>query len=228
MKKAVFIERDGVLNQAFVNGRQQVGPASLAEFRLQEGVLPLLARLKEAGFLLLVTTNQPGIARGDLSRRELDRMHDQLRRLIPVDDIFICPHDDPDRCPCRKPRPGLFQEARCKWQLNMNASFVVSDKWQDVEAARSAGCTSILIRSAWNGAAHPDLILQDFGSVVEKILSLQPPQAPSQPPSAEALKISSPAKTAPAVRSHPRPRQDACRKGPAASGSRKYSSKAHT
>ena len=114
MKLGVFIERDGILNQARVERQHQVSPLLLEEFKINAGVAPLLKQLKAAGFTIIVTTNQPGISRGYLMRRELDRMHDLLRRTLPIDDLLICAHDDMDHCPCRKPRPGLFTEAAHK------------------------------------------------------------------------------------------------------------------
>src|SRR5215212_7223998 len=142
MKLGVFIERDGVLNQARLERQQQVSPLTLEEFRLNLDAVPLLKKLKAAGLMLIVTTNQPGISRGYQNRRELDRMHDLLRRSLPVDDIFTCPHDEADCCPCRKPKPGLLVEAGFKWHIDLDRSFVISDKWQDAEAARAAGSTS--------------------------------------------------------------------------------------
>ena len=173
MKLGVFIERDGVLNKVRVERQQQVGPLTLEEFKINQSAIPLLKKLKVVGFIVVVTTNQPGLSRGDLSRREMDRMHDFLRRSLPVDDIFVCPHDEADRCPCRKPKPGLLIEARFKWQLDMDRSFVVSDKWQDAEAARSAGCTSLLLDSPWIGRVHHDFVLPDFAAVTNKILQLK-------------------------------------------------------
>ena len=173
MKLGIFIERDGVLNQARAERQQQISPLTLDEFKVNTGLAPLLQQLKASGFTIIVTTNQPGISRGYLMRRELDRMHDVLRRALPVDDIFVCPHDETDRCPCRKPKPGLFAEAAFKWRLALDRSFVISDKWQDSEAARSAGCTSLLIKSQWNGSAHHDFVLPDFSAIVEKILQLK-------------------------------------------------------
>ena len=179
MKLGVFIERDGVLNQARVERQHQVSPLMLEEFKINLAVAPLLKKLKAAGLTIVVTTNQPGISRGYLMRRELDRMHDLLRRSLPmIDDLLICAHDDTDHCPCRKPRPGLFSEAAFKHRLNLDRSFVISDKWQDAEAARSVGCTSLLIKSPWIGSAHHDFVLPDFSAVVEKILHLQTAAAP--------------------------------------------------
>jgi D-glycero-D-manno-heptose 1,7-bisphosphate phosphatase len=172
MKHAVFIERDGVLNAVRVNGRYQVIPTSTAEFTVIEEARAPLAKLRAAGFKIIVTTNQPGVSRGEISRRELDRMHDLLNRHLPIDDIFLCPHDEQDRCPCRKPKPGLLQEARFKWQLDMDHSFVVSDKWVDAGAAGACGCTSVLLRSPWNGNAHYDFLESDLAAAVERILSV--------------------------------------------------------
>lgn len=179
MKQAVFIERDGVLNRARVERHHQVSPLTLEDFHIVEEVVPLLKKLKAAGLVLIATTNQPGISRGYQSRRELDRMHHLLRVKLPLDEIMVCPHDETDRCPCRKPKPGLLTEAAFHWSLNLDRSFVVSDKWQDAEAARTVGCTSLLIHSPWLGKVHRDLVLPDLAAVVEKILALKSAKRPA-------------------------------------------------
>jgi len=173
MKQAVFIERDGVLNAVRVEKQQQVAPLTMEDFQPHENVAPLLKKLKAAGLILIVTTNQPGLSRGYQNRRELDRMHDRLRKVFPVDDILVCPHDETDRCPCRKPKAGLLTEAAFKWHLNLEHSFVISDKWQDAEAARNAGCLSLLLESPWVGKVHRDFLLPDLAAIVEKILQLR-------------------------------------------------------
>ena len=173
MKQGVFIERDGVLNLVRVEGKHQVSPLTLEEMHINTAAVPLLARLKAAGLLLIATTNQPGLSRGYQNRRELDRMHDLLRKTFALDDLLVCPHDQTDRCPCRKPNPGLLVEAAFKWHLDLDRSFVVSDKWQDAEAARTAGCTSLLINSPFVGKVHRDFVLPDLAAVVEKILRLK-------------------------------------------------------
>ncbi|HOX58924.1 MAG TPA: HAD-IIIA family hydrolase [Candidatus Paceibacterota bacterium] len=175
MKQGIFIERDGVLNCVRVERQQQVSPLTLEEFRVNEAIAPLLRKLKNAGLLLIATTNQPGLSRGYQSRRELDRMHDALRRALPLDDILVCPHDEVDRCPCRKPKPGLLLEAGFKYHLDMDHAFVISDKWQDAEAARQAGCTSLLLRSPWVGDGHHDFVLPTLEAIVDKILVLRSP-----------------------------------------------------
>ncbi|MEY2410552.1 MAG: D-glycero-D-manno-heptose 1,7-bisphosphate phosphatase [Verrucomicrobiota bacterium] len=173
MKKAVFIERDGILNEVKAGPKHQIAPLTLEEFTVNKKAEPALRKLKNAGFVLIVTTSQPGLSRGYQSRRELDRMHDIIKRSFPLDDLMVCPHDESDHCPCRKPRPGLLIEAAFKWHLNLDHSFVVSDKWQDAEAARTAGCTSLLLQSPWVGNVHHDFVLPDLDAITEKILSLK-------------------------------------------------------
>jgi D-glycero-D-manno-heptose 1,7-bisphosphate phosphatase len=178
MKQGIFFERDGVLNLVRTERRHQVSPLTLEEFRVNEEIAPLLTKLKAAGFLLIATTNQPGLSRGYQSRRELDRMHELLRRKLPLDDILLCPHDEIDRCPCRKPKPGLLIEAGFKWHLDLDHCYVVSDKWPDAEAARTAGCTSLLVQSPWIGKVHHDLVLPNLEAIAAKILQLRSPGRP--------------------------------------------------
>lgn len=172
MKAAVIFERDGVLNDVRVERQAQRTPLTLDEFKIKAEALTPLVALKEAGLLLLATTNQPGLSRGYQSRRELDLMHMMLRKRLPLDDILICAHDEMDRCPCRKPKPGLIMEAVFKWHLDVDRCFIVSDKWQDAEAAHNSGCTSLLIHSPWNGTGHRDFVLPTLEAVAAKILQL--------------------------------------------------------
>jgi len=169
MKSGIFFERDGILNLVKIERGQQVTPLTLDEFKVNPAALDSLHKLKAAGFVLLATTNQPGLSRGYLPRRELDRMHDLLKRSLPLDDILVCPHDEADHCPCRKPQDGLLLEAAFKWHIDLDRSYVISDKWQDAHAAHVAGCTSLLLRSPWIGKGHQDFVLSNLSEVVEKI-----------------------------------------------------------
>jgi len=126
MKKAVFIERDGILNQAAAGPQEPVTPLTFAEFKIHSGIEAPIGHLKKAGFIIVIVTNQPGLSKGHQSRRELDRMHDILRRKVELDDLMVCPHTEADHCPCRMPRPGLLIEAAFKWHINLDHSFVVS------------------------------------------------------------------------------------------------------
>lgn len=169
MKIAVFLERDGVLN----NTQCKAPPRSLEEFRINQDIAEPLWLLREAGFLLIATTNQPGLSRGDLPRRDLDSMHAILQRQLPLDDILVCPHLEEDDCSCRKPRAGLMREASFAWHVELDRSYVISDKWQDSEAARQVGCISMLIDSPRIGSGHHDYILDDVDGAVEKILQIE-------------------------------------------------------
>jgi D-glycero-D-manno-heptose 1,7-bisphosphate phosphatase len=172
MRSAVFFERDGILNLAPAGPRCQVAPLTLNEFHANLAAEEPLRELKSAGFFLLATTNQPGLSRGYQSRRELDLMHGLLRKRLDLSDIFVCPHDEMDACPCRKPKPGLLVEAAFKWHVDLERSFVISDKWQDAQAAHVSGCTSVLIKSPWNGSGHHDFVVSDLPGAVKKVLQL--------------------------------------------------------
>ncbi len=172
MKPAVFFERDGVLNLCETGSGRQVAPLRFEQFRIHPDAPVGLADLKRAGFLLIVTTNQPAVSQGTLTRRELDMMHAMLRRKLPVDDILVCPYDDPTH-PCCKPQPGMFLEAAFKWSLDLDRSFIVSDKWMDAKAAQIAGCTSVLLDSPWIGDDHHDFVVANLPAAVTKILDLQ-------------------------------------------------------
>lgn len=172
MRVAAFVERDGLLNRVRIEHDSPVTPDRLENFQLDPRAAPLIHRLQEAGYVVIATTNQPGLSTGELSRRDLDLMHDLLLTQLNLDEIMVCPHDEADCCPCRKPKPGLLIEAGFKWHVDLDRSVVISDKWQDAEAARIAGCTSILIKSPWNGPGHHDFQVASFSEATEKALSL--------------------------------------------------------
>ena len=167
-----------MLNEARMENHQQVSPLLMEQFVIHKEAAPLLTKLKQSGLILLATTNQPGLSRGYQLRSELDRMHRKLRKELPLDDILVCPHAEEDDCPCRKPKPGLLQEAAFEYHLHLDHSFVISNKWQDAEAARLAGCTSFMLQSPWLGTVHRDFVLPDLAAVTEKILQVQRTQRP--------------------------------------------------
>jgi len=172
MKIAVFLERDGILNVTTKRNGQPVSPLTFGEFELNPAAAEPLNRLREAGLVLIATTNQPGISQGVLRRRELDLMHDYLNREFDLDEILVCPHDGADECPCRKPRAGMLHEAAFKWHLDLDHSYVVSDKWQDARAAHLAGCTSLLLESPWTESGHRDFLLPSLDVIATKIIEM--------------------------------------------------------
>ena len=143
--RAVFLDRDGVLNRAIVRDGKPYPPASLAELEIVEGAASSLARLKKMGFLLLVVTNQPDVARGTQTLDAIQAMHDAMRQTLPLDDFLICPHDDRDGCLCRKPAPGLLIEAQQRYGIDLARSFLVGDRWRDIDAGRAAGCRTVYL-----------------------------------------------------------------------------------
>ena len=144
-RAAVFLDRDGVLNEVEIRNGTPHPPAGVEQLRLMPGVVEACHRLRQLGFALVVVTNQPDIARGKQTRDEVDRMHDALRRWLPVDEIVVCAHDDVDDCRCRKPRPGMMLDAAARLDLDLAESVCVGDRWRDVEAGKRAGVTAIFV-----------------------------------------------------------------------------------
>jgi D-sedoheptulose 7-phosphate isomerase len=144
-RPAVFLDRDGVLNRATVRDGKPLPPPGLHHLELLPDAASALAELKSQGLPLYVITNQPDVGRGNLTRAEVDAMNQKLASLLPVDDIFVCYHDDADHCACRKPKPGLIYEAQRKHNIDLARSFVVGDRWRDIDAGHAAGCKTILI-----------------------------------------------------------------------------------
>ncbi|MDR1111558.1 MAG: HAD-IIIA family hydrolase [Deltaproteobacteria bacterium] len=144
-RKAVFLDRDGVLNQAVVVDGQPRPPADAQSLVLTIGAKSLLLGLKELGFLLICVTNQPDVARGTRTMANVVAMNDKVRFELPLDDLLFCPHDDADLCGCRKPRAGLLLAAADKWSIDLPSSWMVGDRAGDVGAGRAAGCRTVFI-----------------------------------------------------------------------------------
>jgi D-glycero-D-manno-heptose 1,7-bisphosphate phosphatase len=144
-RRAVFLDRDGVVNRAIVRDGRPFPPETLAEMVIDPDAAMALSMLKQLGFLLIVVTNQPDVGRGLQSREAVDQMHEALRAELPLDDFFVCCHDDVDRCECRKPAPGLLLKAAEHHDINLQASFLIGDRWRDVDAGYRAGVQTALI-----------------------------------------------------------------------------------
>ncbi len=155
--RAVFLDRDGVINEPVIRNGKPYPPATAEELRLTAGVPDALSRLHELGLLLLVVTNQPDVARGSQTREAVTQMHDSLRASLPIREFFVCFHDDSDHCSCRKPLPGLILEAAEKYGIDVEESYLVGDRWRDIDAGWSAGCKTILIDYGYHehGPTHP-------------------------------------------------------------------------
>jgi D-glycero-D-manno-heptose 1,7-bisphosphate phosphatase len=150
MRKAVFLDRDGVLNAAIRDARGRPRPPrSEAEFRILPGVPEACARLRHAGFALIAVTNQPDIARGQTPRGWVEALNARIVRDCGLDGLRMCEHDDDAGCECRKPRPGLLLAAASDDGLVLEESWIVGDRWRDIACGQAAGCRTILIDHGW-------------------------------------------------------------------------------
>jgi D-glycero-D-manno-heptose 1,7-bisphosphate phosphatase len=145
MNKAIFLDRDGVINQVNLVDGKPHPPKDLSELILLPKVAEALQLFKDAGYLLIVITNQPDVVRGKTKLETVEAINQFLKDSLPIDDIFTCYHDDIEDCNCRKPKPGNILQAAEQYNINIPASFMVGDRWRDVEAGESAGCKTFFI-----------------------------------------------------------------------------------
>jgi D-glycero-D-manno-heptose 1,7-bisphosphate phosphatase len=173
-RSAVFLDRDGVLVATTVREGVPRPAQRLEELQILPGVERSCERLRDAGFVLIVVTNQPDVARGTLTAEAVEEMHRELRQALPLDDVAVCFHDDGDGCDCRKPQPGMLLAAAERWRLDLAASFLVGDRWRDIEAAQRAGCGSIFVDRGYAEAiaSEPDATVRNLEEATEWILRL--------------------------------------------------------
>jgi D-glycero-D-manno-heptose 1,7-bisphosphate phosphatase len=175
-RRAVFLDRDGVLNRVVVRNGVPYPPARVEEFELYDDVVDGCERLKAANFLLVVVTNQPDVGRGTQTHKEVEAMNLKMRSAVPfLDRIEICYHAGErygELCGCRKPRPGLIFRAAEALDVDPKISYVIGDRWRDIDCARAAGCRAILIQRNYNEALHetPDFIVGSFSEAVATVL----------------------------------------------------------
>ncbi len=172
MARAVFLDRDGVLNRAIrVKGHARP-PAGLEELEILPGVSQALQMLKRHGYWLIVVTNQPDVARGVQTRAMVETLNVTLTACLPLDEIRVCYHDDADDCGCRKPRPGLLQQAAHAHGIDLSASFMVGDRWRDIEAGHRAGCKTILVDYSYSEEIPrpPDHVVHSLSEAAQWIL----------------------------------------------------------
>jgi len=144
-RRAVFLDRDGVLNRAMVREGKPYPPSNVCEVEILPGTIEALQRLKNAGFMLIVVSNQPDVARGTTSRETVEAINAYLASRLPVDRFTMCYHDSGDDCDCRKPRPGMLLSGAREFDVDLASSYMVGDRWRDVEAGIAAGCKTLFI-----------------------------------------------------------------------------------
>jgi D-glycero-D-manno-heptose 1,7-bisphosphate phosphatase len=145
LKRAVFFDRDGVLNEAFVRDGVPHPPASFAELRISAGAARAVRAVRDAGFLAIAVTNQPDVARGTATLAAVDAINAAVAKRLGLDAVYTCPHDDADGCECRKPKPGLLLAAARDHDIDLAASFLVGDRTKDITCGRAAGCATIFL-----------------------------------------------------------------------------------
>lgn len=178
MRRAVFVDRDGVVNRAVIRDGRSYPPNSLAALEILPGVAEALIALRKAGFLVIIATNQPDVGAGKQRREVVEAMHERLRKELAVDDIRVCYHVDADRCSCRKPLPGMLLEAARAWDIALGESFMVGDRWRDVAAGRAAGCRTAFVDYRLEEARPKgaDVAVDSLAAASRWILGHRPPE----------------------------------------------------
>jgi D-glycero-D-manno-heptose 1,7-bisphosphate phosphatase len=155
-KKAVFLDRDGVVVTPIFSAGRSFAPTSMRDFSIEPTAATCLNRLRGAGFLLVVVTNQPDVGAGIISEQTLDEMHSKLRRDLPVDAIHVCVHTVRDGCACRKPKPGMLLEAAAQRGIDLRRSIMVGDRASDTAAGAAAGCATAFLDLSYEAEAPPN------------------------------------------------------------------------
>jgi D-glycero-D-manno-heptose 1,7-bisphosphate phosphatase len=169
-RRAVFFDRDGVLNTAVVRDGKAFSPRRAADLHIERAAPAAADRLRAEGFLLFAVTNQPDVARGTLAPTELETMMRTVAGTLMLDDWRACTHDDADGCACRKPKPGMIADLAARWNVDVAGSFMVGDTARDVGAGRAAGCTTVLLRRPYNRDVDGDVVVHTLGEAVERIV----------------------------------------------------------
>lgn len=179
LKKAVFIDRDGVINK---KAKQDDYIKNWEEFIWLPGVKKTIKRLNDLGWLIIVASNQRGVSRGLMKYEDVVNIHDHIQTDLAkinarIDALFFCPHNYDDNCSCRKPKIGLIKQAERKLHLNLALCFVIGDSESDIIMGRKAGCLTILVLTgqvknrneveSWE--IKPDFIVSDLSSAVKLI-----------------------------------------------------------
>jgi D-glycero-D-manno-heptose 1,7-bisphosphate phosphatase len=172
--RAVFLDRDGVLNRVSMKDGIPRPPAAVSAVEILPGVPEAMALLAARHLLLVGVTNQPDVARGTQSREAVQEINCYLLSRLPLQDLLTCFHDEQDGCQCRKPKPGLLLHAAASRGIDLGRSFMVGDRWSDVAAGAAAGCSTFLIETPYNERqrCQPDYIVSDLMGAARRIVAL--------------------------------------------------------
>lgn len=173
MTRAVFLDRDGVINRNIFRNGRSYAPVALADFVILPGVADAVERLRSAGMMVIVATNQPDVGAGRQSRAVIEQMHDVMRKEVRVDDIEVCFHVEGDDCDCRKPKPGMLLSAAKKHGIDLSHSWMVGDRWRDVDAGVAAGCRTVFVDYDYPSEKRPtapDVVVRSLAEAVPLLL----------------------------------------------------------
>jgi D-glycero-D-manno-heptose 1,7-bisphosphate phosphatase len=150
MKPGAFLDRDGVINASIIRGGLPFSPKSLSDVKILPGVREAIDLLKANGYVPIVITNQPDIARESAPPTLVSDINEYIKNRTGIDHFYVCPHDNFDRCECRKPKPGLITKASKDLGLELDSSFLVGDRWKDIKAGQEAGIPTYFIDYLYN------------------------------------------------------------------------------
>lgn len=169
-RSAIFLDRDGVLNVPIMIKKKSYAPTNIHKFRLYPNVKKLCRRLKKK-YLLIVVTNQPDIKKGKLKIEQLELMHNKLKNQINYDELYFCSSISKTSF-YRKPNPGMLLKAIRNFNINIENSYLIGDRWSDIEAGKKVGCKTIFINRNYyeKKPQSPDFIVKSFSQAVSKIL----------------------------------------------------------
>jgi D-glycero-D-manno-heptose 1,7-bisphosphate phosphatase len=173
-RAAVFLDRDGVLVIPVFRDGRSFAPRNLDEYRFYPEAAGCLQQFKQAGLAVVVVTNQPDVGAARVRREIVEEMHSRLAEAMPVDAIKVCFHTERDRCSCRKPEPGMLFTAASELGIDLSSSFMVGDRWSDVEAGAAAGCRTVFIDLGYvteKPPARPNHVVKSLAEATIWILS---------------------------------------------------------
>jgi D-glycero-D-manno-heptose 1,7-bisphosphate phosphatase len=174
LKRAVFFDRDGVLNEAVVRDGVPHPPASVDEVRIAEGAREAVRAVRDAGWLAIVVTNQPDVARGTATLASMEAINLAIAAQLGVDAVYTCPHDDGDACDCRKPKPGLLERAAREHGIDLGQSYMIGDRAKDIACGKSAGCKTIFLDAGYaetSGGTGADETIHSVAEVPSRIFA---------------------------------------------------------
>jgi D-glycero-D-manno-heptose 1,7-bisphosphate phosphatase len=149
MIKAVFLDRDGTLNLSGIRSGVPVPPKEVHQVTIIDGVSWAIEIFKKKGYLPVIVTNQPDVARGTIKQSIVVEINEFICQSLGIENVYTCFHDDIDECGCRKPKPGLLELAASDLNIDLSKSIIVGDRWKDISAGQAVGCKPFYIESGY-------------------------------------------------------------------------------